>query len=54
MNLLIQHDPIPLKTVVTEEYTEIEFGVDSGASDSVIGSEMLPGIELKEGEAQRR
>ena len=54
LNLLIKHEPVPLKTVVTEEYTEIEFGVDSGASDSVIGSEMLPGIELKEGEAQRR
>jgi hypothetical protein len=36
------------------EWEEIEMAVDSGATETVIGEEMLQGIQLKEGEACRR
>ena len=43
-----------MKATVKEEWTEIEFGVDSGASETVLSPEQLPGIDITEGEPQRR
>lgn len=36
------------------EWEAIDLAVDSGASETVIGEEMLVGIPLKKGEANRR
>jgi len=36
------------------EWEEIDMAVDSGATESVIGEEMLMNVEMKEGEATRR
>ena len=38
----------------TGEWEEIEFAVDSGATETVLGEEDLPGIEVKAGAASRR
>ena len=38
----------------TGEWEEIEFAVDSGATETVIGEEDLPGIEIKAGLASKR
>ena len=36
------------------EWEELEIAVDSGATETVIPEDKLPGVELKEGEAYRR
>ena len=36
------------------EWEEIDMAVDSGATESVVGEEMLTNVEIKEGEATRR
>ena len=36
------------------EWQEVEFAVDSGATETVLSEEMLPEVELKEGAASRR
>ena len=36
------------------EWQEVEFAVDSGATETVLGEDMLPEVELKEGAASRR
>ena len=38
----------------SEEWGEVTLYVDSGATDTVIGENMLKSIELKEGLAKRR
>ena len=37
-----------------EGWEELEIAVDSGATETVIPEDMLPGVELREGEAYRR
>ena len=37
-----------------EEYEEIEMAVDSGATETVVGEDMLQSVETKEGEASRK
>ena len=53
----------PLRTIepegvneleVTGEWEEIELAVDSGATETVVGEDDLPGIEVKEGPASKR
>ena len=39
---------------LTSEWEELDMAVDSGATETVIGEEMLASVELKEGEACKR
>ena len=44
-----------VKTITDNDgWEEIEFAVDSGASETVVGPDMLPSIETKEGAQKRR
>ena len=54
INILIAHGADAMMSMNGDEYEEIEFGVDSGASDTVVGPNMLPGVETKESESSRR
>ena len=46
--------PEGINSVSDEEWEEIEMVMDSGATESVIGEDMLASVELQEGEAYRR
>ena len=37
-----------------QEWEEVEVAVDSGATETVVGEDMIKGVETKEGEAARR
>ena len=37
-----------------QEWEEVEMAVDSGATETVVGEEMIKGVETKQGEAARR
>ena len=56
MKILLTHDPSPVNALSEEEaeWVEIEMGVDSGASETVLGPEMLPNVPLKEGAQKKR
>ena len=55
LNILLTHMPSVVKSIAEEEeWIEIEMGVDSGASETVIGPDMISNVELKEGEHKRR
>ena len=50
LNLLIAHATAPMKAIAeAEEWVELEFGVDSGASQSVLAPSDLPHIEAQQG-----
>ena len=54
MNLLARIEPEGINRIDEEGWEEIEFAVDSGASENVMGEDMLRSVEVKEGEAARR
>ena len=47
-------EPEGVNVVQDKEWEEIELAVDSGASETVIGEDMLTAVETKEGPASRR
>ena len=47
-------EPEGRKMVAVEEWEEVEFGVDSGATETVVGRETLAWMEAKEGAASKR
>ena len=47
-------EPEGVNIVQGKEWEEIDMAVDSGASDTVIGEDMLTSVELKEGLASKR
>ena len=47
-------EPEGLKMVAVEEWEEVEFGVDSGATETVVGRGTLSWMEAKEGAAFKR
>ena len=47
-------EPEGVNRVLDKEWEEIELAVDSGASETVIGEDMLTAVETKEGPASRR
>lgn len=49
LQILIAHCPISMMPISEDEYEEIEFGVDSGASDTAVGPAMPPVIKTGEG-----
>ena len=54
MRLFATVEPEGMNVVANSEWEEIELAVDSGASETVIGEDMLAGVETKEGLASRR
>ena len=47
----------PVRVNVVEEvqeWEEVEMAVDSGATETVVGEDMIKGVETKQGEATRR
>ena len=51
---LIEVVPECVSAVEEQEWEEIELAVDSGATETVIGEDMLKNIDLKQGEAYKR
>ena len=49
MRSLAEIEPEGLKATSQEEWTEIEFSVDSGAAETVIGEDMALNVDLEEG-----
>ena len=50
LSLLIAHTTAPVKAIAeADEWVELEFGVDSGASQSVLAPSDLPHIEAQQG-----
>ena len=43
-----------INSIQTQEWDSIELAMDSGASETVIGEDMLTAVETKEGPASRR
>ena len=55
LKILIAHDNASVKAITDNDgWEEIEFAVDSGASETVVGPDMLASIETKEGAQRRR
>ena len=54
LKLLGARGPESAMTVSENEYEELEFGVDSGASDTVVGPDMLSSVKIEDGDAKRR
>ena len=55
VNTLIAITPEGVNTVEEmQEWEEVEMAVDSGATETVVGEDMIKGVETKEGEAARR
>ena len=46
--------PEGLNAIGDDEWEELEMAMDSGATESVVGENMLTSVELQEGEAYRR
>ena len=46
--------PDSLNSVSLDGWEEIEMTVDSGASETVVGEEMITAVEAKEGPASRK
>ena len=53
LKILKVHTPSTVKTI-TSEWEEIEMGVDSGASETVLGPDMLNNIDVVDGEQKRQ
>ena len=51
---MIEVVPECVSAVEEQEWEEIELAVDSGATETVIGEDMLKNIDLKQGEAYKR
>ena len=55
LNILLTHNSGSFNSIgETPEWEEIELGVDSGATETVVGPDMLPGIERQDGEQKRK
>ena len=54
LNLLKTCEPEGLRTLGENDWETIEWGVDSGATETVIGRHDLSHVETKEGVAKRR
>ena len=54
MGALVEIIPAGMNSVEEQEWEEVEMAVDSGATETVVGESMLPGVETKPGEASRR
>ena len=52
--MLMTVDPGGTNRVSDEEWEDIEMTVDSGASETVVGEDMVGSAELREGRASRR
>ena len=53
LNALMTIIPDSLNSVSSDGWEEIEMTVDSGASETVVGEEMITAVEAKEGPASR-
>ena len=54
MQALVEIAPEGMNSVEEQEWDEVEMAVDSGATETVVGESMLPGVESRPGEASRR
>lgn len=54
LKLLVCRGPDSVMTVSENEYEELEFGADCGASDAVVGPDMLGTVRAEDGDAKRR
>ena len=55
INTLIAITPAGVNTMdEIQEWEEVEMAVDSGATETVVGEDMIRGVETKPGEATRR
>ena len=54
LNTLSTIEPEGLNKIEEQEWHELELTVDSGASETVLGPEMLPSVPVVEGPASRR
>ena len=55
LNILITRGAEAVKAVGSnDEWEEIELGVDSGATETVVGPDMLPNIDTVEGDQKKR
>ena len=54
LNALMTIVPDSLNSVTNDGWEEIEMTVDSGASETVVGEEMIAAVATKEGQASRR
>ena len=55
INTLIEISPAGVNAMEEiQEWEEVEMAVDSGATETVVGEDMIKGIETKQGEAARR
>ena len=54
LGALVEIVPEGMNSVEEQEWEEMEMAVDSGATETVVGENMLPGVETKAGEASRR
>ena len=54
LGALVEIVPEGMNSVEEQEWEEVEMAVDSGATETVVGESMLPGVETKPGDASRR
>ena len=54
LNALMTIVPDSLNSVTNDGWEEIEMTVDSGASETVVGEDMISAVATKEGQASRR
>ena len=55
LNILKTHTPSTAKSLSDmAEWEEIEMGVDSGASETVVGPDMIPNVETVDGEQKKK
>ena len=54
LNLLITHAPGTLNALSGAEWEDIDIGVDSGASDTVVNEAILANVPVVEGEHKRK
>ena len=54
INMLQTLQPAALNTIRSDGWEEVEMTVDSGASETVLGEEMIATADLKESEGSRR
>ena len=55
LHTLVEITPVGVNAVEeAQEWEEVEMAVDSGATETVVGEDMIRGVETKAGEATRR
>ena len=52
--MLITIEPEDVNSIDKAEWEFVKFAVDSGATETAVGENMLTSIEMKEGEARKR